>query len=66
MVVIAAVGIALLATSVQTQQRAGTVETDRAQPINSGANPYRVFRDWAQLDLEARLRGVTKYVKNEN
>ena len=57
MVVIAAVGIALLATSVQTQQRAGTVETDRVQPVNSGANPYRVFRDWAQFDLEARPWG---------
>ncbi len=53
MMVIAAVG-ALLATSAYTQQRGGTTETDRIQPINSGTNPYRVIRDWAQLDLEAR------------
>ena len=57
MVVIAAVGITLLATTVHTQQRAGTVETDRVQPVNSGPNPYRVFRDWAQLNLEARPWG---------
>ena len=57
MVVIAAVGIALLATSARTEQGAGTAETDRVQPVNSGANPYRVIRDWAQLDLEARPWG---------
>ena len=27
------------------------------QPINSGANPYRVIRDWAQLTLEGRPWG---------
>ncbi len=57
MAVIAAVGVALLATTVQTQQRGGTVETDRVEPVNSGENPYRVIRDWAQLDLEARPWG---------
>ncbi len=57
MAVIAAVGVALLTTSVQTQQRGGTVETDRVEPVNSGENPYRVIRDWGQLDLEARPWG---------
>ncbi len=57
MVVVAAVGIVLPATSVQTQQRAGTVDTERVEPVNSGANPYRVIRDWAQLNLEARPWG---------
>ena len=57
MVVIAAVGIALLATSAHTQQRGGTAETDRVQPVNSGPNPYRVIRDWAQFNLEARPWG---------
>ena len=57
MAVIAAVGVALLATSIQAQQRGGTVETDRVQPVNSGENPYRVIRDWAQLDLETRPWG---------
>jgi NHL repeat len=27
------------------------------QPVNSGANPYRVIRDWAQLTLEKRPWG---------
>jgi sugar lactone lactonase YvrE len=27
------------------------------QPVNSGANPYRVIRDWAQLTLEGRPWG---------
>ena len=57
MVVIAAVGIALVATSVQSQQRGGTAETDEVQPVNSGANPYRVIRDWAQLNFEGRPWG---------
>ena len=44
-------------TSVQTQQRGGTAETDKVQPVNSGPNPYRVVRDWAQLTLEKRPWG---------
>ena len=44
-------------TGVQTQQRGGTVQTDKVQPVNSGANPYRVVRDWAQLTLEKRPWG---------
>jgi len=43
---------ALLGTRVQAQQRGGTVQTDKVQPVNIGANPYRVIRDWAQLSLE--------------
>ena len=43
------VWVALQGTSVQTQQRGGTVQTDKVQPVNSGANPYRVIRDWAQI-----------------
>jgi DNA-binding beta-propeller fold protein YncE len=39
------------------QQRGGTAQTDKVQPVNSGANPYRVIRDWARLDLEARPWG---------
>src|SRR5947207_13404508 len=44
-------------TSVQAQQRGGTAETDKVQPVNSGSNPYRVIRDWAQLTLEKRPWG---------
>lgn len=45
------------ATGVQAQQRGGTVQTDKVQPVNTGANPYSVIRDWAQLNLEARPWG---------
>jgi len=48
---------ALLGTRVQAQQRGGTVQTDKVQPVNSGANHYRVIRDWAQLSLEGRPWG---------
>src|SRR5438309_10976674 len=44
-------------TSVQAQQRGGTAETDKVQPVNSEPNPYRVIRDWAQLTLEKRPWG---------
>src|SRR4029079_1271201 len=44
-------------TSVNAQQRGGTAETDKVQPVNSGPNPYRVIRDWAQLTLEKRPWG---------
>ena len=32
-------------------------QTQDVAPVNSGANPYRVIRDWAQLNLEARPWG---------
>jgi len=54
---IVVVWVALQGTSVQTQQRGGTVQTDKVQPVNSGANPYRVVRDWAQLNSEGRPWG---------
>jgi sugar lactone lactonase YvrE len=56
----AALAVALIGlhrTSVQTQQRGGTAQTDKVQPVNSGANPYRVIRDWAQLNSEGRAWG---------
>src|SRR5690349_16308545 len=51
------VSIGIQATSVQAQQRGGTAETDKVEPVNSGPNPYRVIRDWAQLTLEKRPWG---------
>jgi len=57
MLVIAVVGFATLEAIALTQQRGGTAETDRVEPINSGANSYRVIRDWAQIDLESRPWG---------
>ncbi len=35
----------------------GLAQTHNVQPVNSGANPYRVIRDWAQLTLEGRPWG---------
>jgi DNA-binding beta-propeller fold protein YncE len=49
--------VALQGTSVQTQQQGGTVRTEKVQPVNGGANPYRVIRDWAQLSSEGRPWG---------
>jgi sugar lactone lactonase YvrE len=49
--------VALQTASVLTQQRGGTPQTDKVPAVNSGANPYRVIRDWARLDLEARPWG---------
>src|ERR1700746_2525314 len=47
-----AIGVCITAQrgSVQAQQRGGTAETDKVQPVNSGPNPYRVIRDWAQIE----------------
>ena len=49
--------ISAQASSVKAQQRGGTAETDKVQPVNSGPNPYRAVRDWAQLTLEKRPWG---------
>jgi len=54
MIVICAV---MQGIGVQAQQRGGTVQTDKVRPVNSGANPYRVIRDWATLTLEKRPWG---------
>ena len=51
------VSITAQRTSVLAQQRGGTAETDKVQPVNGGPNPYRVIRDWAQLTLEKRPWG---------
>src|SRR3989449_3371030 len=37
--------------------QAGQAQTPDVAPVNSGANPYRVIRDWAQLTLEKRPWG---------
>ena len=49
----------LQTTSVQTQnqQRGGTPQTDKVPAVNTGGNPYRVIRDWAQLNVEGRPWG---------
>ena len=47
----------ILLAPVQAQQRGGTVQTDKVAPVNSGANPYTVIRDWARLSAEGRPWG---------
>lgn len=49
--------VVLQVGSVHAQQQGGTPQTDKVQPVNSGPNPYRVIRDWAQLTIEARPWG---------
>ena len=39
------------------QQRGGTPQTDKVPPVNTGANPYRVIRDWAKFSTENRPWG---------
>src|SRR5512138_1090320 len=51
------IALMLAGSAVQAQQRGGTVQTDKVPPINSGANPYRVIRDWARLSGEGRPWG---------
>jgi DNA-binding beta-propeller fold protein YncE len=45
--------VALHVSSLQSQARGGTPQTDKLQPVNSGANPYRVIRDWAHIEGRA-------------
>lgn len=51
------IGIMLASAVLLAQQRGGTSQTDNVQPVNSGANPYRTIRDWAQLSIEKRPWG---------
>ena len=43
-------GVALRGSMIQAQARGGTPQTDKVAPVNGGANPYRVIRDWAHID----------------
>src|SRR5262245_6455150 len=49
--------MALAGLRLQAQQRGGTPQTDKVPPVNSGANPYRVIRDWARFAVETRPWG---------
>jgi DNA-binding beta-propeller fold protein YncE len=44
-----AICIALHGSGLQAQERGGTAKTDKVQPVNGGANPYRVIQNWAQI-----------------
>jgi sugar lactone lactonase YvrE len=45
------------AVAVGMIMQGGPAPAQDVQPVNSGANPYRVIRDWAQLTLEGRPWG---------
>ena len=49
--------VVLFGTIAYAQQRGGTPQTDKVAPVNSGANPYRIIRDWAQLTIDERPWG---------
>ena len=53
--------VSLQGIRVQTQQRGGTVQTDKVQPVNSGANPYLVIRNWG-MEPEGRPWGAANGV----
>jgi len=42
---------------VQAAEPPGTAQTRNVQPVNSGANPYRIIRDWAKITSETRPWG---------
>src|SRR5438105_15805358 len=50
------VGMAMDGAQAQPQP-AGTPQNRSLASVNSGANPYRVIRDWGQLTLEKRPWG---------
>src|ERR1051326_8449045 len=45
--------LVLHGSSMQAQARGGTPQTDQVKPVNTGANPYRVIRDWAHIEGRA-------------
>ncbi len=54
---LAAAAIAATVMAAVAAEPSGTPETRSVPAVNSGANPYRVIRDWAQLTIEKRPWG---------
>ena len=54
---LAAAVIASTLVAAIAAEPSGTPQTRSVPPVNSGANPYRVIRDWAQLTIEQRPWG---------
>ncbi len=53
LIALIALCVPLAGGRVHAQARGGTPQTDKVQPVNTGANPYRVIRDWAHIDGRA-------------
>jgi DNA-binding beta-propeller fold protein YncE len=54
---VATAALALIAVVALAAEPSGTPKNRGQAPVNSGANPYRVIRDWAQLTIEKRPWG---------
>jgi DNA-binding beta-propeller fold protein YncE len=54
---LAAMAVAGMAAGVYAAEPSGTPQTRGVTPVNSGANPYRVIRDWAKFSTEKRAWG---------
>src|SRR5579871_2724380 len=54
---LAAAAAALMAVAALAAEPSGTPQNRAQTPVNSGANPYRVVRDWAQFTTEKRPWG---------
>ena len=52
-VALIALCVAVHPAGICAQTRGGTPQTDKVPPVNSGANPYRVLRDWAHIEGRA-------------
>src|SRR6202163_2696006 len=50
----AAVVVGMAVAAVQAAEPPGTPQTREVKPVNSGANPYRIIRDWAKVNSEMR------------
>ena len=53
----AAVVVWMAVAGVQAAEPSGTAQTRDVKPVNSGANPYRIIRDWAKITSEKRPWG---------
>ena len=52
---LAAAAVACVAATAIAAEPSGTPQNRTTPPVNSGANPYRVIRDWAQFTKEAAM-----------
>jgi sugar lactone lactonase YvrE len=53
----AAVVVGMAVAGVHAAEPSGTPQNREVKPVNSGANPYRVIRDWAKITSEMRPWG---------
>ena len=53
----AAVVVGMAIAVVQAAEPSGTPQTREVKPVNTGANPYRIIRDWAKITSESRPWG---------